>query len=123
MGGNDDRGEKRAALRVDVEWPVDCETEDTFLFAAIRNVSQLGIFVCTEEPLEVGTVISLKFSPPDSEVFLMKGRVQWVNKVRPFDENPNPGMGVMFIDLKPEERESLVELIRTIAYLRDTPVN
>lgn len=45
-----------------MEWPVDCETEGTFLFAAITNVSQLGIFVRTEEPLEVGRVISLKFS-------------------------------------------------------------
>ncbi len=123
MGGGDGRDEKRAALRVDVEWPVDCETEDTFLFAAITNVSQLGIFVCTEEPLEVGRVLSLKFSPPESETFVMRGRVQWVNKVRAFGENPNPGMGLVFTDLTPEDRERLVAVIRTIAYVRDTPVN
>jgi type IV pilus assembly protein PilZ len=123
MSGTGDRDEKRAALRVDVEWPVDCETEDTFLFAAITNVSQMGIFVQTEEPLEVGVVVSLKFAPPDAEAFVMKARVQWVNLVRVFDDNPNPGMGVMFIDLTLEERERLVEVIRTIAYVRETPVN
>ncbi|MBI4706055.1 MAG: hypothetical protein HY744_33595, partial [Deltaproteobacteria bacterium] len=39
------RRDRRAAPRFAVEWSVDCETEDTFLYAAITNVSALGIFV------------------------------------------------------------------------------
>ena len=51
---------------------MDCETEETFLFAAITNVSQLGIFVRTDDPLDVGTVVKLTFTPPDAEAFAMK---------------------------------------------------
>lgn len=112
--------ERRRSERVEVTWSVDCETEDTFLYASITNISQLGIFVATREPLEVGTQLTLRFSPTNaSEPFVLKGQVQWVNPVRMLSENPNPGMGVRFVNLLPEERERLVDLIHTIAYVRD----
>ena len=41
--------------------------------------------------------------------------------VHMFGENLNPGMGVRFVDLKPEQRERLVATIHTIAYLRQDP--
>jgi type IV pilus assembly protein PilZ len=114
--------EKRACERLEVGWSVDCETDQTFLYASITNISEMGIFVQTCEPLPVGTVITLRFAPADdSEPFVMRGRVQWVNELRPFGDNPNPGMGVMFLDLGPEDRERLVSVIRTIAYLRSEP--
>ena len=52
--------DRRSADRIDVTWSVDCETEDTFLYANITNISEVGIFVRTNEPLEVGTRISQK---------------------------------------------------------------
>lgn len=116
--------DRRAAERVDVTWSVDCEVEDTFLYASITNISELGIFVRTNEPLEVGTKLKLHFSPPErTESFLLAGVVQWVNPIRPLAPSPNPGMGISFVDLKPEERERIVGLIRTIAYVRDTATN
>jgi type IV pilus assembly protein PilZ len=42
-----------------------------------------------------------------------------VNPLRADGDNPNPGMGIKFVNLKLEQRERLVEVIRTIAYLRD----
>lgn len=112
--------ERRRSERVEVTWSIDCETGDTFLYASITNISQLGIFVSTLEPLEVGTRLTLRFSPAQSsEPFVLKGQVQWVNPVRMLSENPNPGMGVRFVNLLPEERERLVDLIHTIAYVRD----
>jgi type IV pilus assembly protein PilZ len=47
--------------------------------------------------------------------------VQWVNRVIVFGDNPNPGMGVRFLNLTREQRERLVGAIRTIAYLRHDP--
>ena len=107
--------DRRSADRFDVTWKVDCETEDTFLYAAITNVSEIGIFVMTDCPLEVGTELSLRFSPAGSEEFLLDGIVQWINPQR--DGCPNPGMGVRFSDLTPDDRERLVDVIRTIAYV------
>src|SRR6187431_1039959 len=111
---------RRQHDRIDVAWDVDCETEDTFLYASIKNVSELGIFVLTREPLDIGTRIMLRFSPPGSDTpFDLQGTVQWVNPVRVLSENRNPGMGILFVDITPEDRERLVSTVRTIAYVRD----
>jgi type IV pilus assembly protein PilZ len=118
----DARHERRSYERFEVTWSVDCETEDTFLYASIGNISEMGIFVQTTDPLPVGTQLTLRFAPPSSvDPFVLRGTVQWVNAVRPLSDNPNPGMGVRFIDLSADDRERIVETIRTIAYLRESP--
>lgn len=111
--------DRRNFDRFDVEWAVDCVASDTFLFASITNISAMGIFVRTTEPLKPGTRVMLTFAPPGSQSFKLEGAVAWVNHVRPDGDNPNPGMGIRFINLQLAERERLVEVIRTIAYLRD----
>jgi type IV pilus assembly protein PilZ len=109
--------ERRSSQRFAVEWAVDCVGEETFLYAEITNVSQLGIFVACQRPFEVGTALTLKFSP-DGQTFSLPGRVQWVNRSHGFASSKHPGMGICFSDLSPEDRERLVEIIHTIAYLR-----
>ncbi len=111
--------DRRGAERVPVTWSVDCETDDTFLYANITNISEMGIFVATREPLEVGTQLTLRFAPPGArEPFVLLGQVQWINPVKMLSENRNPGMGVSFLNLTPEDRERIVDVIRTIAYVR-----
>ena len=111
--------ERRVHDRFDVTWAVDCVADDTFLYASIANISEMGIFVRSEEPLALGTRINLAFAPPGHEPFRLVGEVAWINPVRANGDNPNPGMGVRFIDLTPDNRERLVEVVRTIAYVRD----
>jgi type IV pilus assembly protein PilZ len=121
-GDEADAPERRSSERVDVLWSVDCETEDTFLYAAITNISEMGIFVRTTEPLAVGTEVILRFAPPHaSEPFILGGVVQWINQVRPREHSPNPGMGIRFVHLTLADRERIVDTIRTIAYLREEP--
>lgn len=110
--------ERRSHDRFDVEWAVDCVAEDTFLYASIANISAMGIFVRTTDPARVGTRLVLSFSPPGHEPFKLEGEVAWINAVRANGDNPNPGMGVRFVNLQPEQRERLVEVVRTIAYVR-----
>jgi type IV pilus assembly protein PilZ len=115
---------RRRSSRFEVTWQVDCETEDTFLYAYITNISEMGIFVKTEKPLAVGTELVLRFSAPSGEeTFVLRGVVQWINPVRPLGENLNPGMGIRFLSLQPEERERIVEAVRTIAYVRQAENN
>lgn len=131
----DDPCDRRSSPRLEVLWSVDCETEDTFLYAAITNISEMGIFVQTTEPLAVGTALTLRFAPAHApiatgnpggapqappEPFVLEGTVQWVNRARP--TTPNPGMGIRFERLTLDDRERIVESIRTIAYLREEPV-
>jgi type IV pilus assembly protein PilZ len=111
---------RRGSDRIDVTWSVDCESKETFLYASIANISEFGIFVRTHEPLEVGTQLTLRFVPPGSdEIFVLLGQVQWVNAVRMLADNPNPGMGIRFLDLTQDARARLIDTVRTIAYVRD----
>lgn len=97
---------------------MDCVTDDTFLYAAITNISEMGIFVRCNEPFLVGTLVSLRFAPNDGHApFVLPGRVQWVNPYRP--DCRNPGMGIRFLELTGDDRERLVDVIHTIAYVRD----
>lgn len=109
--------ERRAHERVPVAWPVDLQSQDNFLYATITNISAMGIFVYTKEPLPKGTRLQLTFAPPGEERLTVIGEVAWVNPWREDGDNPNPGMGVRFIDLTPEQRERLVQLVNAIAYL------
>ncbi|WXB10997.1 PilZ domain-containing protein [Pendulispora albinea] len=93
-------------------------TDETFLYASITNISEMGIFVKTLEPLPIGTRLLLSFAPPGYEPFKLAGVVAWQNQLKLQADNPNPGMGVRFMDLGIQDRERLVEVIRTIAYLR-----
>ena len=116
----EDPAERRASPRIPVTWAVDCEAEETFLYASIANISEIGIFVRTKDPLEVGTRLTLRFAPPDlDQPFVLTGVVQWVNPLRALSENLNPGMGVRFVDLSLADRERIVAAIRTIAYVRN----
>src|SRR5688572_30022215 len=105
----DDVAERRNFDRYEVEWAVDCVASDTFLYASITNISEMGIFVRTTSPLRLNTKMRLTFAPPGGESFKLEGCVAWVNNVREDGDNPNPGMGIRFVNLKPEERERLVE--------------
>ena len=113
--------ERREHQRFDTSISVDYASGETFLFAYLQNISEMGIFVLTTDPLRVGTKMKLTFAPPGAESFQLEGSVAWVNRVKPDGDNPNPGMGIRFINLQPDERERLVDVIRTIAYLRESP--
>ncbi len=116
--------DRRSSTRHEVLWSVDCDTEETFLYAAITNISEMGIFVQTSDPLAIGSEVTLRFAPLGEgrgEPFVLGGVVQWVNLARASGECLNPGMGVRFTALSAPDRERIVEVIHTIAYLREDP--
>lgn len=115
--------ERRAAPRVLVDLDVDYKSEDTYLFASSRDISETGIFVRTIEPLPPGTPLNLRFRPDpdqddDDDELELEGVVIWVNPYRPDAlANLDPGMGVRFVALRTAVRQRLLELIRRIAYI------
>ena len=117
----DRRGsERRQHERVLVDIEVDYRADDTFLFAYITDISAMGIFIRTNAPEPPGTLLNLRFTPPGGPQLALEGRVMWVNPFRPGSyDNINPGMGVQFVDLGPPQRDQIVQLVRTFAYLSD----
>ena len=82
----------------------------------------MGIFIRTEEPLPIGTELRVRFAVAEGDAPLeLPGMVVWINPVRFGDDNPNPGMGVRFEQLGGDERERVVRMVRTVAYLGDQP--
>jgi type IV pilus assembly protein PilZ len=118
---DDRRGaERRIHERVHVDLEVDYRASDTFLFAYITDISAMGIFVRTETPAPKGTVLNLRFRVAGGEPMDLEGEVIWVNPPRPDDaEGRNPGMGVRFHHLSAAQREEMLRLVRTFAYLND----
>jgi type IV pilus assembly protein PilZ len=118
---DDDRtgADRREHQRFETSVAVDYASGDTFLFAYLTNISEMGIFIKTNDPLSVGTRLRLRFHVDDSDPLVLDGEVAWINPYRPKGENINPGMGVRFIALSAERREQVVALVRTVAYLRD----
>ena len=111
--------ERREHQRYDTSIAVDYASGDTFLFAYLQNISEMGIFVRTDHPLDVGTPLRLRFHVDDGEPLTLEGEVTWINPYRDGGDNLNPGMGVRFIGLTAERREQVGALVRTVAYLRD----
>ncbi|MEM9071865.1 MAG: TIGR02266 family protein [Myxococcota bacterium] len=112
--------ERREHERFGTELSVDVKNGENFLFAYITNISEMGIFIRSDDPLPVGTTLKLSFEgPEDTGRVQVEGTVQWINPVRTEGDNPNPGMGVRFDALTPELREQLVEIVRAVAYLHE----
>ena len=110
--------ERREHARFDTSIAVDYASGETFLFAYLQNISTMGIFVRTDEPAAVGTHLRLRFHPEGSEGLTLEGEVAWINPYRDGGDNLNPGMGMRFTNLSAEQREQVVALVRTVAYLR-----
>jgi type IV pilus assembly protein PilZ len=110
--------ERRQYERFDTSISVDYSSGETFLFSYIQNISEMGIFIRSDNPLPIGTVLELRFAPDGQNAIELLGEVTWINPYRPFGDNLNPGMGVRFRELEADMRERIVELVRTVAYLR-----
>jgi type IV pilus assembly protein PilZ len=114
----DDR-DRRVYTRYDTSIAVDYASGDTFLFAYLQNISEMGIFIRTDAPLAIGTRLTLRFHVDESAPLTLEGEVTWINPYRESGDNLNPGMGVRFSALSPDRREQVVELVRTVAYLNE----
>jgi len=110
--------ERREHQRVLVSMEVDYRCDETFLFAYITDLSVMGIFIQTTSPHPPGTMLNLRFRPPEGPQIDVEGRVIWINPPRKYD-SINPGMGVQFVDLTPTQQDQIKELVRTFAYLSD----
>jgi type IV pilus assembly protein PilZ len=120
--------ERREHERFETSIAVDYASGETFLFAYLQNISEMGIFIRTDHPAKVGTRLRLRFqveprSATEVEPLTLDGEVTWINPLRVTGDNLNPGMGVRFIELTPDKREEVVGLVRTVAYLRDEERN
>ena len=112
---NERRKHPRRAFRQRIDYKAG---DGDFLYEYITNISQGGIFIATQNPEPVGTTLALRFLGPDGEESLeVQGEVMWVNLADGGEEHPNQGMGIRFVNLSEEDKDTVSRLVGAIAYL------
>ncbi len=107
--------ERRKFPRVLVRVLVDFESPDTYLYDYSNDLSEGGIFIETENPMPIGTPLTLRFTLPGLDrVFEGKGKVAWLNEGRTATAIKNSfarGMGVEISAMDDEDRRLVKEYI------------
>jgi uncharacterized protein (TIGR02266 family) len=104
--------ERRRADRHDVKIPVDYSGVDAFFTEFCSNINDGGLFVETSSPQEPDTLVQLQIRLPGLErPLVLAGRVAWVSDGKA--ETP-PGMGVEFIGLDANARETINGVVRRL---------
>ena len=80
---------------------------DEFIAEYVTNISRSGAFIKTKEPLPLGTKVNLKFTVIIEELETIEG----VGEVVRVQEDPEPGMGVVFVELTSHSQDLIAKLI------------
>lgn len=109
--------DKRREPRIPIQLKVDVESPNNhYLFEYSTNLSQNGIFIQTTEPEEPGTLVNIQFTLPNNQVIRTRGEVIWVNSIDS-EEEEEPGMGVKFIGISDDDRDSILAALKKLAIL------
>jgi len=107
-----DACERRKSERTDLVVRVDYRTVDELFTEFTQNINEGGVFVETEKPHPIGTLVSLQFRIPGSDVPLdVEGCVVWVSQG---GSGEAAGMGIEFDDLDRQACERINQLVREL---------
>ena len=110
--------EKREFPRVNVSCKISTVFGERLLVfnSHTENIGAGGINVIIEEKLAYSTVVDLKLFLLDREKPLKcKGRIVWVNEMKPTEINPRLfDTGIQFIEISNSDQEEIKKLVNTI---------
>lgn len=87
------------------------DDKESFVDAYTENVSDGGLFIRTENPLEPGEEFRLKLSLPGlPDPLIIKCEVVWVMSESK-ETDAADGMGVKFVEVMPKDKKTLKEYI------------
>jgi uncharacterized protein (TIGR02266 family) len=99
--------EQRAAPRVSVTVDIHWWSDSHFYSDLSGDISEGGLFLSTYRPLEVGTLVDVEFSLPETErTILARGQVRWI---REHSAELPRGVGIRFERVSDEDREAIHE--------------
>jgi uncharacterized protein (TIGR02266 family) len=94
--------EKRQAGRASLLLEVKYEGPGVRAETRISDISETGVFIDAMSPIPIGAVLKLTFVLPNGRMIEVEGRVA--------HSQPRIGMGVEFLNLKPEDAQSISEI-------------
>jgi uncharacterized protein (TIGR02266 family) len=109
--------ERRAYFRIPTHLRVEFRSDQELRSAFLRNLSEGGLFIATDRPLEPGAKLALAIHPPSGESPVeLDGVVAWVRTppAAGSGEAVPPGMGIRFERLSAEQARGLARLMRRV---------
>ena len=111
---NEQRRDPRVPVSIRVRYP----QRNAFFSEYTRNISRGGMFIATDEPMQIGTRLRFALEVPGSDALLIEGEVRWA--VRPEQvaglaasaPEVEVGMGVQFVFANEAERAALEAAVR-----------
>jgi uncharacterized protein (TIGR02266 family) len=105
--------DQRHSKRVDYTVSVDVATEDNFFTGFVKNISNGGLFIATDNLPPVGTSFNVKFTVPTLPDYVtVTVVVRWIRRSRPDDTDVVQGIGVRFVDLDPKVAAAIDAFIK-----------
>jgi type IV pilus assembly protein PilZ len=95
------------------------DTFDQFIAEYATNLSAGGIFIRTDDPREVGTMLYLQFFLKDGKK-LIEGLGRVVHSIPPGTGDKVAGMGIEFVSLD-EESQRLIDSVISTQLKSDKP--
>ena len=107
--------DRRRSPRMDVVLKVRFQSKEDFQEALIHNISQVGVYLATDTPFNVGYQFFIEIDLP-GEKGTIKGEceVMWVNEIEVKDYPK--GMGVQFLDLKSKDQALLEKYLSELGH-------
>lgn len=105
--------EHRQSRRVDYTVSIDVASDDNFFTGFVKNISNGGLFIATDNPAPIGTRLTVRFTIPTLPDYVTANVVvRWIRKgSSQNDPDVVPGIGVQFIDLEPKVVDAINKFI------------
>ncbi len=114
MSSKQPRGseERRSTSREPIKIPIDYSAVDVFFSEFASNINEGGMFIETDNPAELDDVVQLQMRFPELESPVqVGGRVAWTSDGK---EDGPPGMGIEFLDLTVEARDTINKVVQKL---------
>jgi len=106
---------RRTVPRITLNVDIGLQSENNFYTGFSEDISEGGIFLTTYDFKPIGTKVNFSFSLPNGYLIMAAGTVRWVREYNPMTPGTQPGMGIQFEELSPEDRAQIEEYIKTNA--------
>ncbi len=108
----DKRKSPRIELELSVAFALSGEAPNDFFPGIMQDISSGGLFIATKQMLPLGTRLRLSFVMERRQIS-GHAEVRWLRPPSPnLPAGTDPGMGLSFLDLSIEDRETIEFYIR-----------
>ena len=104
--------ERRRVPRTEVKWPVTIVADYGTIEGEIKNITVEGILILSQDPLRLNETYRISIMPPRHGAIGVTGKIVWSDAYCMDADDSVFGIGVCLVEISPEDRRKLSDLIR-----------